>query len=251
MGPEPTLGPAGEAGDARAAAGRGAVRAGGEPGPEGPGAAATEADEAVRAGGEPGPAGPGAAATEADEAVRAGGEPGPAGPGAAATEADKAAMGLAIAEARRALEHDDVPVGAVILGPDGQVLGRGHNERERLGDPSAHAEMLAIREAAARIGHWRLLDTTLYVTLEPCAMCAGAIVLARIPRVVYGTHDPKAGAAGSVLDVLAEPRLNHRPQVTRGVRQPECAALLVDFFAAKRRGSLPSPVARPEGCESG
>ena len=105
-------------------------------------------------------------------------------------------MRLAIAEAERALEHDDVPVGAVILGPAGDVVGAGHNERERLQDPSAHAEMIAIRQAAEAIGHWRLLDTTLYVTLEPCAMCAGAIVLARIPRVVYGTADPKAGAAG-------------------------------------------------------
>ena len=120
-------------------------------------------------------------------------------------------MRLAIAEAERALAHDDVPVGAVILGPSGEVLGRGHNERELLQDPSAHAEMLAIREAAEAVGSWRLLDTTLYVTLEPCAMCAGAIVLARIPTVVYGTADPKAGAAGSVLDILAEPRLNHRP----------------------------------------
>ena len=160
-------------------------------------------------------------------------------------------MRLAIAEAERALEHEDVPVGAVILGPAGNVVGAGHNERERLQDPSAHAEMIAIRQAAEAIGHWRLLDTTLYVTLEPCAMCAGAIVLARIPRVVYGTADPKAGAAGSVLDVLAEPRLNHRPQVTTDVLQPECAALLKDFFAARRRRSLPSTVARPEGCESG
>ena len=144
-------------------------------------------------------------------------------------------MRLAIAEAQRALAHDDVPVGAVILGPDGELIGAGHNERERLQDPSAHAEMLAIREAAEPIGHWRLLDTTLYVTLEPCAMCAGAIVLARIPHVVYGTTRPKAGAAGSVLDVLAEPRLNHRPTVTAGVLQAECAALLVDFFAARRR----------------
>ena len=144
-------------------------------------------------------------------------------------------MRLAIAEARRALQHDDVPVGAVILGPSGEVLGSAHNERERLQDPSAHAEMLAIRQAAHAIGHWRLLDTTLYVTLEPCAMCAGAIVLARIPHVVYGTADPKAGAAGSVLDVLAEPRLNHRPLVTGGILAPECAALLVDFFAARRK----------------
>src|ERR1700712_1763858 len=136
------------------------------------------------------------------------------------------AMRLAIAEAERALAHADVPVGAVILGPSGEVVGAGHNERERLQDPSAHAEMLAIRQAAETIGHWRLLDTTLYVTLEPCAMCAGAIVLARIPRVVYGTADPKAGPAGSVLDIPAEPRLNHRPVVTGGVLQPECAALL-------------------------
>jgi tRNA(adenine34) deaminase len=144
-------------------------------------------------------------------------------------------MRLAIAEAERALAHDDVPVGAVILGPSGEMLGRGHNERELLQDPSAHAEMLAIREAAAALGSWRLLDTTLYVTLEPCAMCAGAIVLARIPTVVYGTADPKAGAAGSVLDILAEPRLNHRPTVIPGVLQPQCAALLLDFFAARRR----------------
>ena len=164
----------------------------------------------------------------------------------------QAFMRLAIAEAERALAHDDVPVGAVIVGPGGEVIGAGHNERERLQDPSAHAELLAIQQAAKAIGHWRLLDTTLYVTLEPCAMCAGAIVLARIPHVVYGTADPKAGAAGSVLDVLAEPRLNHRPTVVGGVLQGECAALLVDFFAARRRRSLPSPlVARPEGCESG
>ena len=160
-------------------------------------------------------------------------------------------MRLAIAEAQRALDHDDVPVGAVILGADGVLLGAGHNERELLQDPSAHAEMLAIRQAAEQIGHWRLLETTLYVTLEPCAMCAGAIVLARIPHVVYGTTDPKAGAAGSVLDVLQEPRLNHRPDVVGGVLQPECAALLLDFFAAKRRRVATLPVARPEGCESG
>jgi tRNA(adenine34) deaminase len=161
-------------------------------------------------------------------------------------------MRLAIAEAQQALGHDDVPVGAVILGPDHQLLGAGHNERELLQDPSAHAEMLAIRQAAEHVGHWRLLETTLYVTLEPCAMCAGAIVLARIPTVVYGTTDPKAGAAGSVLDVLQEPRLNHRPAVVKDVLQPECAALLKDFFAARRKRSLPSAIAtHPEGCESG
>jgi len=144
-------------------------------------------------------------------------------------------MRLAIIEAQRALTHDDVPVGAVIVGPTGVVVGAGHNERERLQDPCAHAELQAIRAAASALGSWRLLDTTLYVTLEPCAMCAGAIVLARIPHVVYGTADPKAGAAGSVLDILAEPRLNHRPNVVGGVLQPECAALLLDFFAARRR----------------
>ena len=144
-------------------------------------------------------------------------------------------MRLAIIEAQRALTHDDVPVGAVIVGPTGVVVGAGHNERERLQDPCAHAELQAIRAAASALGSWRLLDTTLYVTLEPCAMCAGAIVLARIPFVVYGTADPKAGAAGSVLDILAEPRLNHRPNVVGGVLQPECAALLLDFFAARRR----------------
>ena len=167
-------------------------------------------------------------------------------------EMDKEFMGLAIQEAEKALAHDDVPVGAVVLDEDGRVIGRGHNERELIQDPSAHAEMLAIREAAEHIGHWRLLETTLYVTLEPCAMCAGAIVLARIPTVVYGTTDPKAGAAGSVLDVLAEPRLNHRPQVIKDVLQPECAALLKDFFAVRRKRSLPSAIAtHPEGCESG
>ena len=150
-------------------------------------------------------------------------------------------MRLAIEEAEKALTHDDVPVGAVILGPDGTVIGAGHNERELLQDPSAHAEMLAIRQAAEAIGHWRLLDTTLYVTLEPCAMCAGAIVLARVPRVVFGTADPKAGAAGSVLDVLAEPRFNHRPVVESGVLQPECAGLLLEFFTARRGAGRAAP----------
>jgi tRNA(adenine34) deaminase len=142
-------------------------------------------------------------------------------------------MRIAIAEARKALDHGDVPVGAVVV-HEGEVVGAGHNERERRQDPTAHAEMLALREAAGRLGTWRLLGTTLYVTLEPCAMCAGAIVLGRVPRVVYGTADPKAGAAGSVLDVLAEPRLNHRPQVSGGLLAAECAALLVAFFAARR-----------------
>jgi tRNA(adenine34) deaminase len=146
---------------------------------------------------------------------------------------DEYFMRLALREAERALEHDDVPVGAVLV-HDGEVAGEGHNERELRQDPSAHAEMLAIREAARALGSWRLLDTVLYVTLEPCAMCAGAIVLARIPRVVYATVDPKAGAAGSVLDVLAEPRLNHRPEVAGGLLAQEAAALLVNFFASRR-----------------
>jgi tRNA(adenine34) deaminase len=142
-------------------------------------------------------------------------------------------MRAALAEAQAALPHGDVPVGAVVV-RDGAVIGAGHNERERRQDPSAHAEMLALQEAARSVGSWRLLETTLYVTLEPCAMCAGAVVLARVPRVVYGTADPKAGAAGSVLDVLGEPRLNHRPEVSGGVLAPECAALLVEFFASRR-----------------
>ena len=140
-----------------------------------------------------------------------------------------------------ALAHDDVPVGAIILGAGGEVLARGHNERELRQDPE-RPRGDARDPARPRPAHrppGACSDTTLYVTLEPCAMCAGAIVLARIPRVVYGTADPKAGAAGSVLDVLAEPRLNHRPDVTGGVLAPECAALLVDFFAARRRCRYP------------
>jgi tRNA(adenine34) deaminase len=146
---------------------------------------------------------------------------------------DERFMRLALEEAARALEHDDVPVGAVLV-HQGEVLAAGHNERELRQDPSAHAEMIALRAGARALGSWRLLDTVLYVTLEPCAMCAGAIVLGRVPRVVYGTVDPKAGAAGSVLDILAEPRLNHRPAVEGGVLAAECAGLLRAFFAARR-----------------
>jgi tRNA(adenine34) deaminase len=142
-------------------------------------------------------------------------------------------MRLAIREAERALDHDDVPIGAVVV-REGEVIGAGHNERELRQDPTAHAEMLALREAATAVGSWRVLDSVLYVTLEPCAMCAGALVLARVPRVVYGTVDPRAGAAGSVLDVLAEPRLNHRPEVSAGLLAAECAALLTDFFGSRR-----------------
>jgi tRNA(adenine34) deaminase len=151
----------------------------------------------------------------------------------ASSQSEEHFMRLALREAERALEHDDVPVGAVLV-RGGEVVGAGHNERELRQDPSAHAEMIAIRAGARGLGSWRLLDTVLYVTLEPCAMCAGAIVLGRIPRVVFGTTDPKAGAAGSVLDILAEPRLNHRPAVEGGLLAQECAALLVEFFAARR-----------------
>ena len=147
--------------------------------------------------------------------------------------ADDLRMDLAIERAREAAGHGDVPIGAAIYRGD-ELLAAAGNRREVDRDPTAHAEMIVIRQAAERLGGWRLPDTTLYVTLEPCAMCAGAIVLARIPRVVFGAPDPKAGAAGSVLDVLAEPALNHRPEVTSGVRQAECAALLTDFFSDRR-----------------
>jgi tRNA(adenine34) deaminase len=142
-------------------------------------------------------------------------------------------MRLALREAERALEHEDVPIGAVVV-RGGEVLAAGHNERELRQDPTAHAEIIALREAARATGSWRVLDAVLYVTLEPCAMCAGAIVLARVPRVVYGADDPKAGACGSVLDVLGEPRLNHRPEVAGGLLAADCAALLSSFFASRR-----------------
>ena len=142
-------------------------------------------------------------------------------------------MRLAIDEARAALEHDDVPVGAVVA-RGGEVVATGRNERELRGDPTAHAETLALQAASRALGTWRLLDTVLYVTLEPCAMCAGAIVLARVPRVVFGTVDPKAGAVGSVFNVLAEPRLNHRPEVAAGLLAEESADLLRAFFRSRR-----------------
>ncbi|MCW2983573.1 MAG: CMP/dCMP deaminase zinc-binding protein [Conexibacter sp.] len=143
-------------------------------------------------------------------------------------------MRAALDEARAAIAHDDVPIGAVVVSDDGRVIGRGRNERELREDPTAHAEVLALRAAAAALGSWRVLDATLYVTLEPCTMCAGAIVLSRIPRVVYATTDPKAGAAGSVLDVLADARLNHRPEVIGGILADEAADLLRSFFRARR-----------------
>ena len=154
-----------------------------------------------------------------------------AGPGFSA--ADERFMRLALAEAAGATEHGDTPVGAVIV-RDGEVIATGRNERELRADPTAHAETIALREAARVSGSWRVLDSVLYVTLEPCAMCAGAIVLARVPSVVFGAGDPKAGAAGSVLDVLGEPRLNHRPLVRSGLLADACGALLRAFFAARR-----------------
>src|SRR5438270_459670 len=143
-------------------------------------------------------------------------------------------MRLALREAARALEHDDVPIGAVVV-KEGEVVGVGHNERELREDPTAHGELIALREAARTLGTWRVLDSIMYVTLEPCAMCAGAIVLARVPRVVFGASDPKAGAAGSVLDVLGVPQLNHRPQIQSGLLAEDCADLLRGFFAPRRR----------------
>ncbi len=142
-------------------------------------------------------------------------------------------MRLALAEAEAAAEHGDVPIGAVVV-RDGELLASAGNERELRSDPTAHAEVLALRAAAERLGGWRVADSVLYVTLEPCAMCAGAIVLARVPRVVYGAPDPKAGAAGSVLDVLGEPRLNHRPQVAAGLLAERSKQLLTEFFADRR-----------------
>ncbi len=146
---------------------------------------------------------------------------------------DEYFMRLALREAERALEHGDVPIGAVVV-RGGEVVAAAHNERELRQDPTAHAEIIALREAARLAGTWRVLDTALYVTLEPCAMCAGAIVLARVPRVVYGARDPKAGACGSVLDVLGEPRLNHRPEVAAGLLAQESGGLLSEFFASRR-----------------
>ena len=139
-------------------------------------------------------------------------------------------MRHALDEAAQAALAGDVPVGAVVLGPDGALLATGHNEREATGDPTAHAEVLALRRAAAALGEWRLSGCTLVVTLEPCTMCAGALVQSRVGRVVYGARDEKAGAAGSLWDVVRDRRLNHRPEVIHGVLETDCAALLTAFF---------------------
>ena len=150
------------------------------------------------------------------------------------------AVRLALVEARGALATGDVPVGAVVLGAAGEVLGRGRNRREADQDPTAHAEVVALREAAARTGRWRIEETTLVVTLEPCTMCAGALGAARVGRLVFGAHDPKAGAVGSLWDVGRDRRLNHRPEVVAGVLAEECGALLLDFFGGQRRGAAGS-----------
>ena len=143
-------------------------------------------------------------------------------------------MRLALVEAEAAARHGDVPIGAVVLSPDGDVIARAGNERELLGDPTAHAEVVAIRRAAEVAGEWRLTDCTLVVTLEPCTMCAGAVVASRIGHLVFGAFDEKAGAVSSLWDVVRDPRLNHRPAVTAGVLADECAAVLDRFFAERR-----------------
>jgi tRNA(adenine34) deaminase len=147
---------------------------------------------------------------------------------------DEQGMRAALRLAELSAEKDEVPVGCIVV-HDGMVIGRGHNQTESLQDATAHAEILAIGAASSTLGSWRLNDCTMYVTLEPCAMCAGAIILARVGRLVYGAADPKAGACGSVLDVVHERRLNHRVQVDAGVLADECGALLKDFFRRKRR----------------
>ena len=151
-------------------------------------------------------------------------------------------MQTALALAVRALPAGDVPIGAVVLDPDGGVVGEGFNERELTGDPTAHAEVLALRRAATRAGQWRLSGHTLVVTLEPCTMCAGAAVLARVERIVYAAPDPKAGAVGSLWDVVRDRRLNHRPEVVQGVRADEAGELLRAFFAGHRDGSASGPL---------
>ena len=150
------------------------------------------------------------------------------------------AMRAAMSEARRAIESGDVPIGAIVLDPTGAVIGRGHNAREASGDPTAHAEVVAVRQASASLGGWRLKGCTLVVTLEPCTMCAGAVVLARVSTLVFGAYDAKAGAVGSLWDVVRDRRLNHRPDVVGGVLAVETGDLLSDFFA-RQRGGPPTP----------
>jgi len=146
---------------------------------------------------------------------------------------DGSYMRDALREAKRAAAEGEVPVGAVVV-KDGRIIGRGHNQRERLNDPTAHAEMIAVTQAAAAVGSWRLDGATMFVTLEPCPMCAGALVNARMARLVYGADDPKAGACGTLMDIVSDRRLNHRMPVTRGVMAEECGGVLREFFRARR-----------------
>jgi tRNA(adenine34) deaminase len=158
---------------------------------------------------------------------------------------DDAAMALALVQARAALDHGDVPVGAITV-VSGEVVAARHNERELTGDPTAHAEMLALRDTAAALGGWRLAVVTLVVTLEPCPMCAGALVAARVGRLVFGAADPRAGACGTLYNLCSDPRLNHELALTAGLRATECATLLTSFFAAKRLRTT-SPAAASRG----
>jgi len=159
---------------------------------------------------------------------------------------DTTYMQAAIAEAELARAKGEVPIGAVLV-HEGQVIGRGHNLRETSNDPTTHAEMVAIRQAAEAIGHWRLLETTLYVTLEPCVMCMGAIILARIPRLVYACRDPRAGAAGSIYDFARDERFNHQVEVTEGVLGEECSTMLSGFFQELRAGKKAKPSSEAGG----
>jgi len=150
-------------------------------------------------------------------------------------------MQMALMEAQKAADAGEVPVGCVIISEDNLVLGKAHNLRETLQDPTAHAEVLAITQAAASLGSWRLENTRMYVTLEPCPMCAGAIILSRIHEVYYGAEDPKAGCAGSLMDLLTDPRFNHQPNVVPGILREECGGILSDFFRAIRAGKRSKP----------
>jgi len=154
-------------------------------------------------------------------------------PGLHQDEVDRRFMRESVELARRWLDCDDVPVGALVT-HGGRIIGRGYNQREKLQDPTAHAEMIALTAAAAHVGHWRLEDCTMYVTLEPCPMCAGALVLARLPRLVYGAADPKGGASGSLFTITEDPRLNHRVETVSGILAEPCAELLREFFRRRR-----------------
>jgi tRNA(adenine34) deaminase len=170
----------------------------------------------------------------------------PGGPHIPGPAADDAMMAVALREAARAFEAGELPVGAVIVTADGTIIAKAHNQREMLQDPTAHAEILALTQAASALGSWRLLDTTMFVTLEPCTMCAGALVNARVKRLVYGAPNPKAGGCGTLFDIVRDQRLNHRLEVVEGVRAAECAEILRAFFRPRRGGG-----ALPDGSGDG